>query len=177
MSTGAGNVYIGAGVVGVGGEDNHTYIRHIKDITVSGGDSDFVTVDLTTGLPGYAVSSRRYKEDIRPMEKASETLYRLNPVTFHYKKEIDRTHSPAFGLIAEEVAEVNPALVAHNGQGQPESVHYQMVNAMLVNEFLQEHRKVAQLEKQVAALTAGLQKVSAQLELSKSAPQTVVNTP
>ncbi len=76
------------------------------------------------------------------MDKASEALYRLKPVTYRYKKEIDRTQSLAFGLIAEEVAEVNPDLVAHNAQGQPESVHYEMVNAMLLNEFLKEHKKV-----------------------------------
>ena len=116
------------------------------------------------------------------MHKASEALYRLKPVTYRYKKEIDRTQSLAFGLIAEEVAEVNPDLVAHNAQGQPESVHYEMVNAMLLNEFLKEHRTVqeqgtiiARQQKQIDALTAGLQKVSAQLELSKSAPQTVLN--
>jgi Chaperone of endosialidase len=113
-TTGDGNVYIGASINGVAGESNHTYIRNIKDTTVSGGGADLVTVDLTTGLLGHAASSRRYKEDIKPMEKASEALYRLKPVTFHYKKDIDRTHSPACGLIAEEAAEVNPNLVVHN---------------------------------------------------------------
>jgi hypothetical protein len=170
LAMGAGNVYIGANMFGAAGESNHTYIRNIKDTTVSGGGSDTVTVNLTTGLLGHAASSRRYKEDIRPMEEASETLYRLKPVTYRYKKEVDRTQSPAFGLIAEEVAEVDPNLVARNAHGQPESVHYEMVNAMLLNEFLKEHRRneeqqatIARLEKQVAALTAGLQKVSAQL--------------
>ena len=95
---------------------------------------------------------------------------------YRYKREIDSTQSPAFGLIAEEVAEVNPALVAHNPGGQPESVHYEMVNAMLLNEFLKAHRKMEQMEKQIEKLTAVVQKVSAQLELSKSAPQTVLNS-
>ena len=76
------------------------------------------------------------------MDRASEALYRLQPVSYRYKKEIDSTQAPAFGLIAEEVAEVNSALVARNSKGQPDSVHYEMVNAMLLNEFLKEHRKV-----------------------------------
>ena len=146
--------------------------------------ADIVTIDLTTGLLGHASSSRRYKEDIRPMEKTSEALYRLHPVTFRYKKEIDRTQSTAFGLIAEEVAKVNPNLIACNSQGQPESVHYEMVNAMLLNEFLKEHQTVeelkatvAQQKSQIDTLTAGLQKVSAQLEMSKPASKVVANKP
>jgi hypothetical protein len=163
LQTGSGNVYLGAGVFGDVAEDNHTYIRNINTTSVSGGSTDTVTVNLTTGLLGHLSSSRRYKEDIKPMDKTSEALYRLNPVTYCYKKEIDPTQSPAFGLIAEEVADVNPELVACNADGQPESVHYEMINAMLLNEFLKEHREVQELKKQVAALTAGLQKVSAQL--------------
>ena len=183
-ATGSGNVYIGHLVAGVAGENNHTYIRNIKDTSVNGMGADIVTIDLTTGLLGHASSSRRYKEDIRPMEKTSEALYRLHPVTFRYKKEIDRTQSTAFGLIAEEVAKVNPNLIACNSQGQPESVHYEMVNAMLLNEFLKEHQTmeelkatVAQQKSQIDALTAGLQKVSAQLEMSKPASKVVANKP
>ncbi len=148
-------------------------------------------MDLSTGLLGHLSSSRRYKEDIRPINKSSEVVYRLKPVTYRYKKDIDRTQSPAFGLIAEEVAKVNPNLVARNSQGQPESVHYEMVNAMLLNEFLKEHKKVEQLQATVAQqqkgmeiLTAQLkeeaaqiQKVSAQIEMSKPAPQVVANKP
>jgi hypothetical protein len=191
-TTGTGNVYIGAQMTGVGDESNHTYIRNINTTPVSGAGTDTVTVDLTTGLLGHASSSRRYKEDIKPMDNLSEALYGLHPVTFRYRKEIDRTHSTSFGLIAEEVAEVNPVLVAHNSQGQPENVHYEMVNAMLLNEFLKEHRHVqeqdatiARQQKQIDALVAGLQKVSAQLaaaspsdgglELSKTTPRTVLN--
>jgi Chaperone of endosialidase len=191
LATGSGNVYIGHLVAGVAGEDNHTYIRNINSTTVSGGGTDLVTVDLTTGLLGHLSSSRRYKEDIRPMNKSSEVVYRLKPVTYRYKKDIDRTQSPAFGLIAEEVAQVNPNLVARNSQGQPESVHYEMVNAMLLNEFLKEHKTVEQLQATVAQqqkgmeiLTAQLkeeaaqiQKVSAQIEMSKPAPQVVANKP
>jgi hypothetical protein len=102
-------------------------------------------------------------------------FYRLRPVTYRYKKDIDRTQSPVFGLVAEEVAQVNPALVAHDANGQPESIHYEMVNAMLLNEFLKARRQIDVQQKQIDALTAGLQKVSAQLEVSKSAPQTVLN--
>jgi len=191
LATGSGNVYIGHLVAGVAGENNHTYIRNINNTSVNGGGTDVVTVDLTTGLLGHLSSSRRYKEDIKPMNKSSEVVYQLKPVTYRYKKDIDRTQSPAFGLIAEEVAKVNPNLVARNSQGQPESVHYEMVNAMLLNEFLKEHKKVEELQATVAqqqkgmeVLTAQLkeqaaqiQKVSAQIEMSKPAPQVVVNTP
>jgi len=169
-TTGTGNVYIGADMTGFDDESNHTYIRNVNTTPVSGSGTDTVTVDLTTGLLGHASSSRRYKEDIKSMDNMSEALYRLRPVTFRYKKEIDRTRSTSFGLIAEEVAEVNPVLVARNSQGRPENVHYEMVNAMLLNEFLKERRHVqeqdaiiARQQKQIDALTAGLQKVSAQL--------------
>ena len=189
LATGSGNVYIGHLVAGVAGENNHTYIRNINSTTVSGGGTDFVTVDLTTGLLGHLSSSRRYKEDIKPMDKASEALYQLKPVTYRYRKEIERTQSPAFGLIAEEVAEVNPTLVARNAQGQPETVHYEMVNAMMLNEFLKEHKKVQNLEATVAQQqkametftaqlkeqAAQIQKVSAQLEVQKPATKVVNN--
>ncbi len=185
-TTGDGNVYIGAGMLGSADEVNHTYIRNINTTTVSGGGTDTVTVNLSNGLLGHLSSSRRYKEDVQPMNSASEALYRLEPVTFRYKKEVDPTHSSVFGLIAEDVAEVNPDLVACNAEGQPESVHYEMVNAMLLNEFLKEHRKVenlkndfqvtlAQQKKEIAALTAivkeqsaQIQKVSAQLAKDES---------
>ena len=120
------------------------------------------------------------------MDKTSEAILALKPVTFRYKKEIDPDRTPEFGLIAEEVEKVNPDLVARDDQGKPFTVRYEAVNAMLLNEFLKEHRKVeqqrkdfeaarAQQQKQIDALTAGLQKVSAQLELSKAAPRTVLN--
>jgi len=189
LATGSGNVYIGHLIAGVAGENNHTYIRNIKDTSVSGGGADIVTIDLTTGLLGHATSSRRYKEDIRPMDKTSEVIYQLQPVTFHYKKEIDRTQSPAFGLIAEEVAKADPNLIVRDSRGQPESVHYEMVNAMLLNEFLKAHQKleaqeatiaelkstVAKQQKGMEALTAQVQKVSAQIEVNKPAPQLTAN--
>ena len=109
------------------------------------------------------------------MDKASEAIFALKPVSFRYKKEIDAEGIPQFGLVAEEVEKINPDLVARDEQGKPYTVRYEAVNAMLLNEFLKEHRKVEQMEKQIAALTAGLQKVSAQIEASKPAPQVVNN--
>ena len=170
LETGNGNVYVGANMQGVVSETNHTYIRNINTTSVSGGGTDTVTVNLTTGLLGHLSSSRRYKDDIKPMDRASEALYLLKPVLYRYKKEVDLTQSPAFGLIAEEVADVNSTLVARNAEGQPESIHYEMVNAMLLNEFIKEHSKVEKLEASVAGLaatvkeqTAQIQKVSARL--------------
>jgi hypothetical protein len=125
------------------------------------------------------------------MDKASEAVLALKPVTFRYKEEIDPGGIPQFGLVAEDVEKVNRDLVARDREGKPYSVRYEAVNAMLLNEFLKEHRKVEDLQasmaqqrrdfqaivgcqqKQIEALTAGLQKVSAQLELNKAAPQTV----
>ena len=116
------------------------------------------------------------------MDKASEAILALKPVTFRYKKEIEPNRAIMFGLIAEDVEKVEPELVTRSENGEVETVRYEAVNAMLLNEFLKEHKTVqeqgatiARLEKQIEALTAGLQKVSAQLEVSKSAPQTVLN--
>jgi Chaperone of endosialidase len=117
------------------------------------------------------VSSERFKKEIKPMDKTSEAILALKPVTFRYKPELDPEGIPQFGLVAEDVEKVNPDLVARDDHGKPYSVRYEAVNAMLLNEFLKEHRKVEQLEKRVEALTASLQKVSAQLELSKASPQ------
>ena len=115
------------------------------------------------------------------MDKASEAILALKPVTFRYKQELDPEGIPQFGLVAEEVEKVNPDLVVRDAEGKVYTVRYEAVNAMLLNEFLKEHRKVQELEanavrqqKQIEALTAGLQKVNAQLELSGPAPQTVV---
>ena len=107
------------------------------------------------------------------MDKSSEALLALKPVTFHYTN--DEQSTAQFGLIAEEVAKVNPELVMRDDNGEIYTVRYEAVNAMLLNEFLKEHRKVEQMEKQIDALTAGLEKVSAQLEASKPAPQLVNN--
>jgi len=187
-TTGSGNVYIGAQVAASDGETDHTYIRNINTTSVSGGGTDAVTINLSTGLLGHLSSSRRHKEQIQSMNNASETLYRLKPVTYRYKKEIDITQSLDYGLVAEEVAKIDPNLVICDKDGQIETVRYTAVNAMLLNEFLKEHKAfveeqhrvsslqatVAQQQKQIEELTAGLQKVSAQVEVSK-APETVVN--
>jgi len=148
-----------------------------------------VIIDTDCHL-GTIVSSERFKDSIKPMDKASEAILGLKPVTFRYKHELDPAGIPQFGLVAEDVEKVNPNLVARDEQGKPYTVRYEAVNAMLLNEFLKEHKAfleehgkvqeqgatIARLQKQVEALTAGLQKVSAQLEASKPAPQ-VVNNP
>ena len=125
------------------------------------------------------------------MDRASELLFALKPVTFHYKKEIDPAGRSQFGLVAEEVEKVNPDLVVSDQEGKPYTVRYDAVNAMLLNEFLKEHRKVEEQQSTITRLQKGmetiiarleeqeseLQKVSAQLQVSKAAPQTVLNNP
>src|SRR5206468_6908321 len=145
-------------------------------------------------------SSARYKDDIKPMDKTSEAILALKPVSFRYREELDPDHVPQFGLIAEEVEKVSPDLVVRDEDGKVMTVRYEAVNAMLLNEFLKEHCKVQELEmnaaqqqkhfesalakqettiekqeKQIEALTATVQKVSDQVALSKSAPQLVAN--
>jgi len=178
-TTGSGNVYIGAGMLGVAGENNACYIASIDRHTSPSGVA--VLIDSNNKL-GTIMSSRRYKEDITPMNNTSEALFSLKPVTFRYKKELDPQGVQQWGLVAEDVQRVNPALVALDKEGKPYSVRYDQVNAMLLNEFLKEHRHVqvqdaiiARQQKQIDALSAGLQKVSAQLELNKTAPQTAAN--
>jgi hypothetical protein len=116
------------------------------------------------------------------MNKSSEAVLALKPVTFRYKKEVDSDGIPQFGLVAEDVEKVNPDLVVRDKEGKPYTVRYEAVNAMLLNEFLKEHRTVqeqgatiAELKKQIETLTAGLQKVSAQLEVNKPASQVAEN--
>ena len=109
------------------------------------------------------------------MDRSSESLFALKPVTFRYKKDTDPSQALSFGLIAEEVAQVSPELITRDEEGKPQTVRYEAVNAMLLNEFLKEHQTVQELKKQVAELTAVVQKVSAQLEVTKAASQTVLN--
>ena len=137
--TGNGNVCIGENILGLAGESNVTRIGNIGSTAQANGV--FVTVGAG-GKLGFQVSSRRYKDDIKPMDKASEALFALKPVSFRYKQEIDPARSPDFGLIAEDVATVNPDLVARDEEGKIVTVRYQAVNAMLLNEFLKEHGKV-----------------------------------
>src|SRR5438445_765662 len=187
LTTGSNNIDIGnAGVaadgttirIGTVGTQTKTFIAGISGAGVTG-----VAVKVNAaGQLGTAPSSERFKDAIRPMDKTSEAILGLKPVTFHYKKELDPEGIPQFGLVAEEVEKVNPDLVAHDADGKVYTVRYEAVDAMLLNEFLKEHRKVEQQEanaarqqKQIEALTAGLQKVSAQIEASKTAPQTVLN--
>jgi len=182
LTTGSNNIDIGnAGVaadaktirIGAQGTQNATFVAGIYGINVgSGGISVYANA---SGQLGTVTSSARFKRDIRSMDKASETILALRPVTFRYKPELDPDGASQFGLVAEEVEKVDPALVVRDPDGKPYSVRYEAVNAMVLNEFLKEHRKVEELEKQVEKLTAGLQKVSAQLEASNPAPQVVNN--
>jgi hypothetical protein len=203
LTTGSNNIDIGnigvaaeGNTIRIGTDQQATYIAGISGKTATAGAAVFVTA---SGKLGTVTSSRRFKKDIADMNAASEALLALRPVTFRYKPELDKDGIPQYGLVAEEVAEVNPDLVLRDENGEIYTVRYEAVNAMLLNEFLKEHRKVqelkstaakqeatiAELKKDfratVAQLTSRLeeqqsqiQKVSAQLELSRSTPQTVV---
>ena len=136
----------------------------------------------SNGKLGVATSSSRFKEAIKPMNKASEAILALKPVSFRYKQDIDPDGVPQFGLIAEEVEKINPDLVVRDEQSKVMTVRYESVNAMLLNEFLKEHRKVeeqgaiiAQMKKQIDALTATVQKVSEQIEMNEPARRLVTN--
>jgi hypothetical protein len=155
--------------------NNSCFIGNIAGVN-QGGPAAAVFINTGTGQLGTAApsSSRRFKREIKAMDKASEAILGLKPVTFEYKS--DKTNTAQFGLIAEEVAAVNPDLVVRDEKGDIYTVRYDAVNAMLLNEFLKEHRQVEQMQNQIEALTAGLQKVSAQLEASKPARQTVLNS-
>jgi uncharacterized coiled-coil protein SlyX len=134
--------------------DNSCYIGNIYTNVqpIVGTDPDSVTVRNSGKLGRGNVSSRRYKHDIQPMAGASEALFKLKPVSFRYNKEYDATQTIAFGLIAEDVAEAYPDLVGRNAKGQPESVRYEQVNAMLLNEFIKEHEKVEDQQAAIAEL-------------------------
>ena len=206
LTTGDNNIDIGndgvageSGTIRIGtvGTQTATFIAGIRGIPISGGMPVGVN---SSGQLGVRPSSARYKEAIQPMDKASEAILVLKPVTFRYKKEIDADRTPEFGLVAEEVEKVNPDLVARDAKGKVFTVRYEAVNAMLLNEFLKEHRaflkeqrkveaqeatithlsqdfqsKLAEQQKEIKALTSGLEKVNNQLELSKPAPRTVLN--
>jgi hypothetical protein len=173
QTTGSGNVYIGADMSGVAGESNACYIASIFGQTSATGIPVLINSDSKLGT---VTSSKRFKEEIRPMNKTSEAIFSLEPVTFRYRKEIDPTGTSQFGLVAEDVEKVNTDLVVRDKEGKPYSVRYDAVNAMLLNEFLKARRQIDAQQKQIDALTAGLQKVSAQVEASKPAAQ-VVNNP
>ena len=137
--------------IGKQGTQQTTYIAGISGKTIAGGVN--VVID-TTGHLGTVVSSARFKDAIQPMDKASEAILTLQPVTFRYKKELDSKGIPQFGLVAEQVEKVDPDLVARDETGKPYTVRYEAVNAMLLNEFLKEHRKVADQSDQIAELKA-----------------------
>ena len=178
------NVYIGNGSQGLATESRHTYIDNVGQTAqpTSAGVVDFVTVNLASNLLGHTASSRRYKEDIKAMDKASEVIYRLEPVIYHYNKEIDPNQNLDYGLVAEDVAKIDSKLAIRDGKGQIESVRYMAIYNMMLNEFLKEHQKVQKLEAALAAVTerlkeqdAKIDKVNAKIELTKPAPQTVLN--
>jgi hypothetical protein len=184
---GSNNVYLGSDMVGVADEMNHTYIRNINTTSVSGMGADTVTINLTTGLLGHATSSKRYKHDIKSMENSSASLYQLKPVTFRYNEDIDHSQALDYGLVAEEVAQIDSNLAIRDRNGQIESVRYSAINAMLLNEFLKEHKafleeqqKVQRLESALDAVNlrlknqeAKIEKVSAQVETSRPTQQIV----
>jgi hypothetical protein len=204
LTIGNNNIDIGTGgtagesnTIRIGSAQTRTFIKGISVAVVSGAP---VAVNAA-GQVGVTASSRRFKDQIKAMNKVSEALLALKPVTFRYNKQIDPERIPQFGLVAEDVEKINPDLVIHDSDGKPYTVRYEAVNAMLLNEFLKEHRTVQELkstvakqeetilqqkkdfqaiasqqQKQIEALIAGLQKVSVQLEASKPAPQ-VVNNP
>jgi hypothetical protein len=225
LTTGNNNIDIGnSGVAGesqtirIGGDtglgpQTATYIAGISGQTASGGVAVYVN---TNGKLGTLTSSARFKTDIKPMDKASEAILALKPVIFRYKQEIDSKGSPQFGLVAEDVEKVNPNLVARDAEGKIYTVRYDAVNAMLLNEFLKEHRRVeqqdrklqeqeaiivqqkkdfeaaiskleatvTQQQKGMKAMTARLneqagqiQKVSAEIEMSKVTTNVVLNNP
>jgi Chaperone of endosialidase len=203
-TTGDDNINIGNAVSGpaseshtirVGKQGTHTaaFIAGIAGVPVGGGNSVVVN---SAGQLGVPPSSKRFKDGIKSMDKASEAILALQPVTFRYKHELDPKGIPQFGLVAEQVEKVNPDLVTRDADGKVYTVRYEAVNAMLLNEFLKEHRKVeeqgrteheleatiAQQQKEIKALTTSLkeqasqiQKVSDKVEMSRPAPQMVGN--
>jgi len=195
MADESGNIRIGRQ-----GLQTATFIAGTRGIATANANAIPVLID-SAGQLGTASSSARFKKEIKPMDSASKSILALKPVTFHYKS--DSTGTPQFGLVAEEVAEVNPDLIVRDENGEIYTVRYEAVNAMLLNEFLKAHRKV---EKQQATITqvksdaakqeatisqlkkdmgvfraqlkeqaAQIQKVSAQLAVNKTAPQIVLN--
>ena len=180
---GSGNVCIGYNVLGVAGESNTTRISNIYSSVAS---ARLIYIDSDNKI-GTLVSTRRFKEEIKPMDKASEAILALKPVTFRYKKDIELNGVPMFGLIAEDVAKVDPDLVTRNEKGDPETVRYEAVNAMLLNEFLKQHRTVeeqdrtmkeqdrtvAQQEAEIRALASRLQKVIDELATARGSKRSL----
>jgi hypothetical protein len=196
VTTGSNNIIVGANVLGNASDANTirigkqgtqkaTFIGGIFGTTVSGS----TVVVASNGKLGVATSSARFKQGIKPMDKASAAVLKLKPVTFQYKEELDPNKVPQFGLIAEEVEKVNPDLVVRDEDGKVSTVRYEAVNAMLLNEFLKEHQKVEELsaivkkqeamnskqQKQIEALTTGLQRVAVQVDAARAVPLVAAN--
>jgi len=182
LTVGNNNIYVGN--LDVATEDNTIRIGNPQVHTstfiagINGADEGNPTavfINPTTGQLGTTppASSRRFKTDIKPMDQTSEAILALKPVTFQYKS--DTNSRQQFGLIAEEVAKINPALVVPDKEGKPYTVRYEAVNAMLLNEFLKARHQIDAQQKQIDALTAVVQKVSAQLEVNKHAPHVAEN--
>jgi hypothetical protein len=183
LVAGGSNIYIGnSGVaredqtIRIGTNQTQTFVAGISGVAVTG---PAVHVN-GSGQLGIVPSSERFKVAIKPMDKSSEAILNLKPVSFHYKQDLDPDKIAQFGLIAEEVEKVNPDLVVHDENGKPYTVRYEAVNAMLLNEFLKAHRKlqeqqttIERQQKQIEALTAGLQKVTARVEAANSFPRVV----
>jgi Chaperone of endosialidase len=168
--------------------DGGCYIGNIFGVTSSSGIGVFIN---SSGQLGTSTSSRRFKKEIKSMEQASEALYRLRPVTFRYKKEIDPEGRQQFGLVAKDVEKLSPDLVARDHEGKPYSVRYDQVNAMLLNEFLKEHARVeeqqatiSQLKREMDTVLARLkaqdskiENVKAQIAVNMATPRVVANEP
>jgi phage-related protein len=166
QSTGSGNVYIGTGMLGVAGESNACYIRSIFGQTSASGIP--ILINSNNKL-GTTTSSKRFKEEIKAMDKASEALVALKPVTFRYKKDIDPAGTLQFGLAAEDVEKVNPDLVVRDQEGKPYSVRYDQVNAMLLNEQQKDFQATApQQQREINALTASLKEQAALIQSIKA---------
>ncbi len=194
LTTGDNNIDIGntgataeSGRIRIGTRGTHTatFIAGIAGVAVTGSQ----VIVNSNGKLGVTTSSKRFKDQIQPLGKTSEAILALKPVTFRYKHELDPDGIPQFGLVAEDVKKVNPDLVACDDDGQPYTVRYEAVNAMLLNEFLKEHRRnqqqeaaitelksaLAEQRKEIRALTETLQKVSARVEAQEIAPRLVTN--
>ena len=180
LTTGSANIDLGnPGVagesktvrIGTAGTQTATFIAGITGTPVTG-----VAVGITAdGQLGVRGSSVRFKEAIKPMDKQSEAILALRPVSFRYKKELDPKGTPQFGLVAEQVAQVDPDLVARDVDGKPYTVRYEEVNAMLLNEFLKEHRKVETLEATVAAQQNGFESQQKQAQATAAQQQKEIN--
>jgi hypothetical protein len=190
LTIGSDNIDIGnSGVAGefntirIGSAQVRTFIKGISGAAVTGA----AVVVNAAGELGVAASSARFKDEIKPMDRVSESVLALKPVTFRYKQEIDPARTAQFGLVAEEVEKVNPALVTRDAKGKPYTVRYDAVNAMLLNEFLKEHRRVEELEARLAQREkefsarleeqdAKIEKVNERVELNEPVLRTVNNS-